>query len=151
MLRATSPIFRAGPHADALYEIRKGPGRRHARVHRQSLVPSLALQPLLENAIRHGIGKHREPNVITICARRSDEPLYFEICNLAGALEDAPKDSLRRGLGLSNTQARLAQLYGPEQSFEIRSLEPRGVIVVISIPIQRRTGRQPEIAEAVAQ
>ena len=70
------------------------------------MVPSLALQPLLENAIRHGIGKHREPDVITICARRSDGRLYFEICNLAGALEDAPKDSLRRGLGLSNTQAR---------------------------------------------
>jgi LytS/YehU family sensor histidine kinase len=90
-------------------------------------VPSLLLQPLVENAIRHGIGKHKEADAVSISAFARQDRLHIEVSNLATALEDAPERLLSRGVGLANTRARLEQLYGPRQSFEIRNLQPRGV------------------------
>jgi sensor histidine kinase YesM len=58
------------------------------------------------------------------------------VSNLATALEDAPERLLSRGVGLANTRARLEQLYGARQSFEIRNLQPRGVVVSISVPLR---------------
>jgi two-component system LytT family sensor kinase len=96
--------------------------------------PSLLLQPLVENAIRHGVGKHREADTVSIRAVVRNDRLHLEVRNLASVLEDAPENLLSRGVGLANTCARLEKLYGKRQSFEIRNLEPRGVLVSISIP-----------------
>lgn len=114
-------------------------------------VPSMALQPLAENAIRHGIGKHKEPDVVTIRAFKGSGRLCLEVYNQTSVLENAPDQPLRQGLGLSNTQARLAQLYGSEHSFEIRNLEPRGVVVRLSIPLRAAATPVCELAGEVVR
>ena len=81
-------------------------------------MPSLLLQPLVENAIRHGIGKHKEADAVSISAFSREDRLQLEVSNLTTALEDSPERLLSRGVGLANTRARLEQLYGARQSFE---------------------------------
>jgi len=103
-------------------------------------VPSLALQPLVENAIRHGIGKHKEPDVVTVRAFSSEDRVRLEVSNLTSVLDDTPERLFSRGVGLANTLARLGQLYGSRQSFEIRNVRPRGVVVLMSIPFRTLAG-----------
>ena len=98
-------------------------------------VPTLVLQPLVENAIRHGIAKSREKDVVTVRVFRDGKHLRLEVANMASTLDDAPERLLPRGVGLSNTQGRLAQLYGEDQSLTLFNLKPRGVCVRLSIPL----------------
>jgi LytS/YehU family sensor histidine kinase len=97
-------------------------------------VPSLVLQPLVENAIRHGIGKYKGEDVVSIRAFRAGDRLCLEVSNLRGRLDDAHERLFSRGVGLSNTLARLEQLYGPRQSLQLNNLEPVGVLVALRIP-----------------
>jgi two-component system LytT family sensor kinase len=113
-------------------------------------VPSLVLQPLVENAIRHGVGKHKEPDVVTVRAFSTEDRLYLEVRNVTSVLDDAPERLLRRGVGLANTLARFEQLYGSRQSFEIRQLEPRGVVVLMSIPLRTLADPPGELVGAAA-
>jgi two-component system, LytTR family, sensor kinase len=99
-------------------------------------IPALLLQPLMENAIRYGIGLRKEPDVITVRAFANEERLQIEICNLTSALDDAVENLLSRGVGLANTIARLQHLYSSQQSFFIRNLLPQGVAVSLSLPVR---------------
>jgi two-component system, LytTR family, sensor kinase len=98
-------------------------------------VPSLLLQPLVENAVRHGIGTHKENDTITIRGYRQGNKLCLAVCNLSATLE-APADQLfGRGVGLATTRERLEQLYGTEgASFHLRNLQPKGVCAEITLP-----------------
>jgi len=116
-----------------------------------SAVPSLLLQPLVENAIRHGIGKHKEPDEISVRAFSSGNRLCLEVSNLTSAIEGAWERLSSRGVGLANTLARLEQLYGTRQSFEIRNLQPRGVVVCISIPERSMAATGREFVEEAAR
>jgi two-component system sensor histidine kinase AlgZ len=90
-------------------------------------VPTLLLQPLAENAVRHGIEPMAAPGRIAVrVARRGDE-LVIEIFN-TGSLA-----ATTRGIGLTNTEERLGQLYGPGAAFTLREVEG-GVLARISIP-----------------
>jgi two-component system LytT family sensor kinase len=82
------------------------------------LVPQLILQPLVENAIRHGIASSRENGWVEIESRRTDQGLELLVRNSVG--DEKPRGA---GLGLRNTEARLRHLYSDEArfSFEIRS------------------------------
>ena len=100
-------------------------------------IPALLLQPLIENAIRYGIGVRKEPDVITVRAFAKEDLLHIEICNLTSALDGALDKLASRGVGLANTVARLKHLYGPKHSFVIRNLSPRGVAVSLSLPVRR--------------
>jgi len=113
-------------------------------------VPSLVLQPLVENAIRHGIAKYKENDVVTFRAFQKQDRLCLEVSNLTGALEDRADRLLTRGVGLSNTRARLEQLYGQEQSLQLFNLQPRGVAALLSIPARRSPSGEkvPVIATA---
>jgi two-component system LytT family sensor kinase len=106
-------------------------------------VPSLILQPLVENAIRHGIGTHKEKDKITIKAFLDDGRLVLEVCNLGSTLNDTPERLLSRGVGLANTRARLQELYGARQSMHLSKLEPRGVSVRLAFPAQRTPSTAP--------
>ncbi|HEX4227772.1 MAG TPA: histidine kinase [Bryobacteraceae bacterium] len=97
-------------------------------------VPSLLLQPLVENAVRHGVGVRKQPDLISVHALVDQGRLTIEITNRASKLNDTPERLISRGVGLANTIARLERLYGPRQSFAIRNLSPQGVLVSLSIP-----------------
>ena len=112
-------------------------------------VPTLILQPLVENAVRYGVGKHKESDVVTVRAFQEQERLCLEVANFASSLEDPPERLLSRGVGLSNTRGRLEQLYGREQSLRLLNLEPKGVCVQISIPMRHFTSTEKLHAGAV--
>jgi signal transduction histidine kinase len=99
-----------------------------------ALVPNLVLQPLVENAIEHGIAPHARAGEIVLRARRSDGRLELEVQDNGGGL---PADQpLVDGIGLSNTRARLLQLYGPAQELHLANGGGGGLVVRISIPWQ---------------
>lgn len=98
---------------------------------------------LVENAIRHGIGTHKEADAVSIGAYSCDDRLHLEVRNLTSVLDDDPERLLNRGVGLANTRARLEQLYGKQQSFEIRGFQSRGVVASMSIP--RRALAAPDL------
>jgi two-component system LytT family sensor kinase len=95
---------------------------------RRAAVPVLLLQPLAENAIRHGIAKSAGPGRISVRAFREDGAVRIEMSN-SGRL--AP--GAERGIGLTNTVARLEQLYGPGHRFDLRDTG-EGVTAEVTIP-----------------
>jgi two-component system LytT family sensor kinase len=106
-------------------------------------VPTMILQPLVENAVRYGIGKHRQADRISIIAQRTNGRLRLEVRNCIGSVENGGS-SPARGIGLTNTRARLEHLYSSQHSFEIANREGGGVAVKLSLPA---TG---DITEAIA-
>jgi LytS/YehU family sensor histidine kinase len=100
------------------------------------MVPTLILQPLVENAIRHGIGKHKGTDTISIRAFQRDGLVQLEVLNLNSRLEQDPLLSAGSGVGLANIRARLEQLYGRRQQLRLERLEPTGVCAQVSIPFR---------------
>lgn len=85
-----------------------------------ALVPALILQPLVENAIRHGIEPRKDAGVVTITATHAADGLHLTVAdNGRGTNPEAlkPRKGSRQGIGLANTQARLKELYGQNHSF----------------------------------
>lgn len=97
----------------------------------QARVPQFVLQPLVENAIRHGIAPRSRPGRITIRASREGETLVLEVRD-----DGAGFDGLREGLGLRNTRERLRMLYHEDQSFDIFTVPDKGTAVVLRIPLR---------------
>ena len=99
-----------------------------------ALVPSMILLPLLENAVRHGLGAAPGRGEVGIRARRERETLALEVWDDgAGLREGRDSPTGRTGIGLANTRARLEQLYGAAHSFELVSGRP-GLVVRLAIP-----------------
>ncbi|MDQ1522523.1 MAG: two-component system, LytTR family, sensor kinase [Pyrinomonadaceae bacterium] len=113
-----------------------------------ALVPNLILQPLVENAIRHGISRQSAPGRLAIRAARRDGRLWLQVEDngpglLAVGETDAPAApdelltrTLAGGVGLANTRARLEHLYGAGGRLELAPATPRGMIVTLEIPFQ---------------
>jgi hypothetical protein len=95
-------------------------------------VPSLILQPLVENAILHGVAPVAQPGALLIRAARDDQSLHLQVRDTGPGLPEETTPH-RLGIGLSNTQARLQRLYGSRQRFEL--LNDHGLIVNIQIPL----------------
>lgn len=108
------------------------------------IVPHLLLQPLVENAVRHGIAPLRGPGSIIIRASRNGNQLQIEIEDTGRGFYARDLDSLSRGVGISNTRARLQHLYGSEHTFQIDTGARGGALVSILIPY-----RVEEISEAM--
>jgi two-component system, LytTR family, sensor kinase len=104
-------------------------------------VPPLLLQPLVENAIRHGIGKHKGNDEVEIFARQERGGLELEVWNRNSMVEDESERLFQRGVGLRNTRARLEYLYGYGASLVFRSNGKRGAVARIFIP--SRNGAAP--------
>ena len=100
------------------------------------LVPNLILQPLVENAVRHGIAPRAAGGRIEIHARRQDGRLLIDISDDGpGSPEGSPRD----GVGLANTRTRLRQLYGSAQTLDLRSEPGAGFRVTLALPLHARS------------
>ena len=97
-------------------------------------VPNLLLQPLVENAIKHGVGPRSSGGRIEISAKKENGRLLIEIRDDGLGIPGDSQKKLKEGIGISNTRARLKQLYGDNFKFSIHNRRDSGVLVEISIP-----------------
>jgi two-component system LytT family sensor kinase len=95
-------------------------------------VPNLVLQPLVENAIRHGIERHARPGRIVLRAERRNGLLELQVQDNGNGLP--AEGAKREGIGLSNTRSRLEQLYGANQKFELQNVQTGGLLARVVIP-----------------
>jgi len=99
-------------------------------------IPSLILQPLVENAIKHGIVDKPNGGNIWVQARAEDHRLRIEVRDNGKGINNAGTKAIRGGVGLANTRSRLQQLYGEAQSFTILDAPGGGTIVSVILPIE---------------
>lgn len=100
-----------------------------------ALVPSLLLQPIVENAVLHGIARQVEGGRITLRARRDGHDLELQVCDSGPGFRASTG---REGIGLSNTRARLEQLYGGAQRLTCGNVDD-GACVSIVLPYRTAT------------
>ncbi len=131
----------------------------HLHVDPQTLscrVPNLILQPIVENAIRHGIAVRSGPGHVEVRAERRGDVLHLQVRDNGPGLTAGPaaRPQSEGGVGLSNTRARLAQLYGAAYRFELQDAPEGGTVVTLEIPFRgpdqtpdaarlRGVGREP--------
>ncbi len=101
---------------------------------RDALAPEFILQPLVENAIRHGVAKRGEAGLIDITARESDGEVVLSV------RDDGPgyHPISDAGVGLANTRARLATLFGETGQLEVVNAEGGGATATVRFPLRRR-------------
>ena len=99
----------------------------------EAFVPQLILQPIVENAIRHGIGRSSSAGRILISASKVNDRVQLRVEDDGPglSLSDSSND---RGIGLANSRARLQQLYGQQARLEIENGDHGGVAVTMTIP-----------------
>jgi LytS/YehU family sensor histidine kinase len=104
----------------------------------EAMIPSLLLQPLVENAIKYGIARAEEGGHLRIAARVFAGDLLLELS------DDGPGVELvngqipgSNGVGLRNTRERLLELYGSQHSFRLSQTRPHGLTISIRIPFER--------------
>ncbi len=102
-----------------------------------ALVPNLILQPIVENAIKHGVSKIEGTGRIALRARVDNGQLILDVENNAPLIESGATG----GVGVRNTRARLAHLYGDDQSFELRGTTdvPQSTVAELRLPYHTRT------------
>ncbi|HEY8562194.1 MAG TPA: histidine kinase [Pyrinomonadaceae bacterium] len=103
-------------------------------------VPSMILQPILENAVRHGIAARPGAGRIEIHAARFDGMLEIKVFDDGAGIDDSQEAVKREGIGLSNTRARLRQLYGERQSLVLENAPGGGSEVTLHIPFRALIG-----------
>jgi len=103
---------------------------------RNALVPSLILQPLIENAIKYAVSRREEGGSIELEARIKGDELQIALCDDGPGCTNNGERAGGHGVGLANTRERLRVLYGARQEFSIGSRLPRGAEVRIRLPFE---------------
>jgi sensor histidine kinase YesM len=98
-----------------------------------ALVPTLLLQPLVENAIKHGVARKSGAGHIDVRAHREGDKLWIEVRDDGVGLSEDALTALHKGIGISTTTARLQHQFGADYRFEFHRLS-QGVAVVVAIP-----------------
>ena len=101
------------------------------------LVPSILLQPLIENSIKHGLEPRLNGGTVTLRSRLEGDRVLIEVADDGVGMGNRPTTSLKRrgaGIGMKNVQERLEVLYGAQARFEVVSNPGRGTLVSIEIP-----------------
>ncbi|MGQ0646369.1 MAG: sensor histidine kinase [Gemmatimonadaceae bacterium] len=96
-----------------------------------ALVPSLLLQPLVENALRHGIAKRTDAGRVQVTARRVGDELHLTVEDDGPGLSE---EEIREGVGLSNIRERLQTMYGSRASLVLMPLPGGGTRVTVTLP-----------------
>jgi len=102
-----------------------------------SMVPYLLLQPLVENAIKHGVARMRENGRIAVCIGQVSGALSIAVVNDSGTANPVPEDE-RLGIGLENIRSRLRMLYGSGGTLRAVELPDRRFQVEVRIPVETR-------------
>jgi len=110
-----------------------------------ALVPYLVLQPLVENAVRHGIGRTPGPGTIEIGAVRENGILRLTVSDTGPGISNDTSASTQEGIGIANTQKRLAHLYGDAQHFELKNRNQEGLLVTVAIPYHVDRSTPPDL------
>lgn len=108
-----------------------------------AIVPTLILQPVVENAIRHGISRRAQAGRLVVRVRREDGELVLEVEDDGPGLDSGITPDPGTGLGLRNTCARLKQLFGDNQSFTLVDGDRNGAVARIRMPY--RSGVSGEV------
>lgn len=106
---------------------------------RSAMVPNLVLQPLVENAIRHGVGKRSAPGWISIAAEIYGDTLVLRVTDNGEGLKSDPDKPQTSGKGLAITRGRLETLYGSHQSLVVRNVQTGGTEARITLPFKTHT------------
>ena len=102
-----------------------------------ALVPSLILQPLIENAIKYAISPSEEGGTLRISAKVRNNMLLLKLTDNGPGLSNGGKTSGKSGgVGLQNTRERLQQFYGDAQAITLAPNEPTGLLITINIPFE---------------
>ncbi|MDQ6653523.1 MAG: histidine kinase [Acidobacteriota bacterium] len=116
----------------------------------EARVPNLILQPIVENAIRHGIAPRSTPGLIEIEAKHRNGTLRIQVRDNGPGLSGhrTSENLFKKGLGLANTETRLERLYGAAHLFDLRNNPDGGLIVTLEIPFHKDSAApsQAEIA-----
>lgn len=105
-----------------------------------ALVPTLVLQPLVENAVRHGVAKRLDGGQVTVRAERLDGVLLLRVADNGPGVPAGWEESAHSGVGLRNTRARLHQLYGTAHRIEIRNRPSGGFELTLTVPFRVASG-----------
>jgi two-component system LytT family sensor kinase len=108
----------------------------------RAAVPSFLLQPLVENALRHGIAQRADAGVLDVTARREGPDLVITVRDDGPGFPAAfdPGSAAAGGVGLANTRARLAALYGDRASLHVASAEEGGAVATVRLPYHEAGG-----------
>ena len=101
-----------------------------------ALVPSLILQPLIENAIKYAVTPREEGGLIRVSALLQNDMLVIQLADDGPGLGNGESGQKSCGVGLKNTRERLAQFYGDRQAFTLGPNEPHGLVITINIPYE---------------
>jgi two-component system LytT family sensor kinase len=102
------------------------------------MVPSILLQPLIENSIKHGLEPRIHGGTVTLRSRLEGDRVFIEVADDGVGMGNRPASALRRegaGIGMKNVQERLEVLYGAQARFNVVTSPGRGTIVSIEIPV----------------
>ena len=106
-----------------------------------AVVPSLILQPLIENAIKYAVTPREEGGSIRITAKAHGKTLLLAIADDGPGLGNGNSNHQKSsGVGLRNTRERLKHLYGDKQAFTLAPNIPRGLVVTINLPLEKADG-----------
>jgi LytS/YehU family sensor histidine kinase len=109
-----------------------------------ALVPDLVLQPLVENAIKHGVSRVAGPARIRVLAKSTGDSLVLEIADNGEGLPET--DRVGEGIGLATTRARLERLYGNAHRLTLRRAPGSGCIARVELPFRAASGPLPHAA-----
>ncbi len=99
----------------------------------RGLVPTLVMQPLVENALEHGVAPHARPGVIEIAASRTANALTIRVRDNGNGLSER-EGRVKSGVGLANTRGRLRQLYGDRSRLTLANAVGGGLEVILEMP-----------------
>ena len=107
---------------------------------KSALVPSLILQPLIENAIKYAIAPSIDGGTIMVCAKLVGDRLQLALKDTGPGLEDINNivSQSGSGVGIANTKERLMQIYGEDHEFRLENLEPSGLGIFIEVPKEKQ-------------